>query len=51
MKERLDRLPPGALLVVRATPAAADAAYAQLAADLDSALDRVLATAGSWGRP
>ncbi len=42
MRERLDRVPPGSLFVVRATPAAAGATYAQLAADLDSALDRVL---------
>jgi ribonuclease P protein component len=43
MRERLDLLPPGALLVVRATPAAASASYPQIAADLDNALARVLA--------
>ena len=36
--DRLDRLPAGSVLVVRALPAAAGAAGAQLAADLDSAL-------------
>ena len=40
--QRLDRLRPGALLVVRANPASADASSAALGADLDRALDRVL---------
>ena len=38
----LARLPRGSLLVVRANPKAAAAGYADLAADLDSALDRLL---------
>jgi ribonuclease P protein component len=36
------RLPQGSLLVVRANPKAAAARYDDLAADLDSALDRLL---------
>jgi ribonuclease P protein component len=43
--QRLERLAPGSLLVVRANPAAAAASSAALAVDLDGALDRVLATA------
>lgn len=35
---RLDMLPPGSLLVIRALPPAAQADSAQLAADLDAAL-------------
>lgn len=42
IRDRLDRLPPGGLVVVRATPVAASRTYAELAADIDSALDRVL---------
>ncbi|MEV0582527.1 ribonuclease P protein component [Nonomuraea sp. NPDC050310] len=42
MRDRLDRLPRGSLLVVRANPPAASARYEDLAADLDLALDRVL---------
>jgi ribonuclease P protein component len=38
VRERLDHLPSGATLVVRALPAAADAPYARLEADLDAAL-------------
>jgi ribonuclease P protein component len=38
---RLSTLPPGALLVVRATPAAAAASSAQLGEDLDRALVRL----------
>jgi ribonuclease P protein component len=38
----LARLPRGSLLVVRANPKAAAARYADLAADLGSALDRLL---------
>jgi ribonuclease P protein component len=37
-RERLDAMPAGSLLVVRAVPAAATAGSAGLAADLDSAL-------------
>ncbi|HEU4423860.1 MAG TPA: ribonuclease P protein component [Pilimelia sp.] len=36
--ERIDALPPGTTLVVRALPSAADRSYARLAADLDAAL-------------
>lgn len=39
---RLDRVPPGTDLVVRAQPRAAAAASGQLGADLDLALERVL---------
>ena len=42
--ERLDRLPAGSELVVRALPAAASTRSSGLAADLDRALDRLLAT-------
>lgn len=42
MRERLDRLPRGSLLVVRANPPAATAGYEHLAAELDLALDRLL---------
>jgi ribonuclease P protein component len=42
VRERLDSLPAGATLVVRALPPAATATSAQLADDLDSALARVL---------
>ena len=38
----LGRLPRGSLLVVRAGPKAAAAGYAELAADLESAFDRLL---------
>jgi ribonuclease P protein component len=37
--ERLDGLPPGSTLVVRALPAAATTPYPRLAADLDAAID------------
>jgi len=40
--ERLDTLPQGSLVVVRALPAAADAEYARLSGDLDSCLTRSL---------
>ena len=42
-RERLTSLPGSAVLVVRALPAAAQASSAQLAADLDRGLGRVLA--------
>ncbi|RMI37693.1 ribonuclease P protein component [Actinomadura harenae] len=42
VRARLERLPEGSLLVVRANPAAGTARGDELAADLDSALDRVL---------
>ncbi len=40
--ERLERLPAGALVVVRALPSAAEAPTAQLAEDLDAALGRLV---------
>ncbi|GHA16731.1 ribonuclease P protein component [Streptomyces echinoruber] len=42
MRDRLDRVPPGSLVVVRALPGAGDADHAQLARDLDAALQRLL---------
>jgi ribonuclease P protein component len=42
-REQLGSLPGSAVLVVRALPAAADATYAELEADLASALSRVTA--------
>ncbi|MGN6131480.1 MAG: ribonuclease P protein component, partial [Nocardioidaceae bacterium] len=41
-RERLDTLPGRSVLVVRALPPAGTASYDALAADLDSALGRVL---------
>ena len=41
LRERLDRLPAGALLVVRARPLAATTAYADLGAQLDDCLERL----------
>jgi len=41
-RERLGSLPGSAVLVVRALPAAATASYAELGADLDRALSKVL---------
>jgi ribonuclease P protein component len=41
-RDRVDRLPRGSLLVVRANPQAADAPSTDLATDFDSALDRLL---------
>lgn len=49
MRGHLDRLPGGSLLVVRANPAAGTARHDELAADLESALDRLLRPA-SKGR-
>ena len=45
LRERLDRLPPGSAVVVRAQPAAADADSRVLGEDLDRCLDRLLAGA------
>jgi ribonuclease P protein component len=42
LRDRMAALPPGALLVVRALPGSATASSADLAADLDRALARVL---------
>ncbi len=44
-RERLDRLPAGTSLVVRALPAAATADIGRLGADLDACLDRLLTPA------
>ena len=41
-RERLDRVPEGGTLVVRALPAAAQASYRDLGAELDRCLDRVV---------
>jgi ribonuclease P protein component len=51
-RERLSSLPGSAVLVVRALPPAADASFAELGADLDRVLGRVLRTAvgGDPGR-
>jgi ribonuclease P protein component len=48
-RERLDRLPPGTLAVVRANPAAAQASADELARDLDGALSTVLRKATLTG--
>jgi ribonuclease P protein component len=40
VRERIVALPEGAMLVVRALPAAADRTYPELGADLDAALAR-----------
>jgi ribonuclease P protein component len=40
VRERMAALPPGAMLVVRALPAAASLEYSELGADLDGALAR-----------
>ncbi|MFC8074857.1 ribonuclease P protein component [Streptomyces sp. NPDC057137] len=42
IRDRLSRLAPGSLVVVRALPGAGDADHAQLARDLDAALERLL---------
>lgn len=42
VRERLALLPPGSLVVVRALPGAGNADHAQLARDLDAALQRLL---------
>jgi len=42
VRDRLPGLPAGGSLVVRALPAAATASYAELGADLDACLARVL---------
>jgi ribonuclease P protein component len=42
LRPRLDRLPSGARLVVRALPSASDAGSAVLGRDLDRALDKLL---------
>ncbi|MFF5719631.1 ribonuclease P protein component [Streptomyces buecherae] len=42
VRDRLDRFPPGSLVVVRALPGAGEAGHEQLARDLDTALRRLL---------
>ncbi len=42
LRSRLDRLPPGSVLVVRALPPAGTAGSAALAADVDAGLARLL---------
>jgi ribonuclease P protein component len=42
VRERLESIPPGTRLVIRALPAAAEAPWSQLSSDLDSALGRLL---------
>ncbi|MET9296899.1 ribonuclease P protein component [Streptomyces sp. NPDC003077] len=42
VRDRLDRLPAGSLVVVRALPGAGDASHDELARDLDTALRRLL---------
>ncbi|MBO1336797.1 ribonuclease P protein component [Streptomyces sp. VRA16 Mangrove soil] len=42
MRDRVSLVPPGSLVVVRALPGAGDATHAQLARDLDAALQRLL---------
>jgi ribonuclease P protein component len=42
VRDRLDRLPAGSMLVIRALPAAAGADSATLGRDLDAALSRLL---------
>ena len=53
VRDRLAALPPGARLVVRALPPAADAPSSALAADLDAGLRTALSRSGSRssGRP
>ncbi|MEH1012624.1 ribonuclease P protein component [Micromonospora sp. CPCC 206060] len=51
VRERLDSLPAGATLVVRALPAAAGASYTRLGADLDAALAAARTPRGSGRRP
>lgn len=50
MRPHLDRLPAGSLLVVRANPRAGEARPDELAADLESALDRLLRPASKGRR-
>jgi ribonuclease P protein component len=47
MRDRLDRLPSGSSVVVRANPAAVGVSCARLAGDLDRALERAAGRAGS----
>ncbi|MGW1157531.1 ribonuclease P protein component [Streptomyces sp. NPDC002513] len=47
MRDRVALLPPGSLVVIRALPGAGDADFAQLARDLDTALQRLLGGGGT----
>ncbi len=49
MRERLDALPAGSLLVVRAQAPAATASYPELVADLDRCLQRVVPSGAMAG--
>jgi ribonuclease P protein component len=49
MAPRLDSLPAGALLVIRALPPAAAATSAELAVEIDRGLARLVPTAASSG--
>lgn len=51
VRDRLGSLPAGALVVVRALPPAADAAYSRLGADLDAALDSLLVSRSGSASP
>lgn len=42
VRDRLDALPPGSLMVIRALPDAGGADHEELARDLDTALQRLL---------
>ncbi|MFG3047076.1 ribonuclease P protein component [Streptomyces sp. NPDC048202] len=42
MRDRVALIPPGSLVVVRALPGSGDADHAQLARDLDAALQRLM---------
>ncbi|MER7333325.1 MULTISPECIES: ribonuclease P protein component [unclassified Micromonospora] len=50
VRERLTELPPGSTLVVRALPAAAEASYPRLGADLDAAIAAARAPRGRRSR-
>ncbi|PZG02264.1 ribonuclease P protein component [Micromonospora deserti] len=50
VRERLTGLPAGSTLVVRALPAAADASYSRLGADLDAAIAAARAPRGRRSR-
>lgn len=47
MAHELDRLPPGALVVVRALPGSAELSYGALSADLGRALRRAVGATGA----
>jgi ribonuclease P protein component len=51
VRERIDQLPAGSLLVVRALPSAGVATFAELGAQLDSCLARLLPAASAEVSP